>query len=135
MASGKGLHTDYNTRTHKHTHTHIDAREDTHVHTHTIHVDCSKLHIHLCLHTNAHKYTHTHILPQMWNSGLREGITHTNRTGQGLMGKLGETTESSQHGKMVRRKKGREMGRRQKVEKKMHRNPLKTKSVLSYYHY
>lgn len=32
-----------------------------------------------------------HILIQMWDGGLREVITQTNRTGQGLMGKLGET--------------------------------------------
>lgn len=63
-------------------------------------------------HTNAHsqmqgKDTHAHkypILPQMCNSGLREGITHINRrTGQRLMGKLEKTTESSAHRKIKRR--------------------------------
>lgn len=57
VASGKGLHTDYNTHTHTHTqpiHTVRDSK---------------------CARARAHKYTRTYILPQMWNSGLREGIT------------------------------------------------------------
>lgn len=63
----------------QHTNTHTDARKDMythmHIHTHKL-VLCSKLQIHS--YTDTHKCTRTHVLPQMWNSGLREGITQTN---------------------------------------------------------
>lgn len=44
------------------------------------------------------------VRPAVWNSGLGERITQTNRTGQRLMGKLGESTEPSLSARRLYRK-------------------------------
>ena len=88
----------------------------THTHTHK-HNPCTLFKAPTTL-ALAHKCKCTRILPQMWDSGLREGITQTNRE----QGKASwESLERQQsHLSMARwwkERKGKEMGRKQRVEK------------------
>lgn len=69
---------------------------------------------HTHAYTEIYVYTHTSTDVGQWPKGR----DHTNkqRTGQGLMGKLGETTVISAW-QDVEKSTGREMGRKQKIEK------------------
>jgi len=81
--------------------------------TNAVYVHCSKLQKHS---KTQHKNTRTHIFPQICNSGLREGITQTNKEqGKGSWESL-ERQQSSQHSKMGRRERAEQRGGRQAAE-------------------
>ena len=122
-----GDYTLITTHTHTDRQTHIKTHMYVHIHVHK-HNPCTLFKAPTTL-ALAHKSKCTRILPQMWDSGLREGITQTNRE----QGKASwESLERQQsHLSMARwwkERKGKEMGKETEGRKNTQRNPFKPRA-------